>query len=171
MTQIHVVQQDITRMDVDAIVNAANASLAGGGGVDGAIHAAAGPELLAECKTLGGCKPGMAVTTGAYRLPAKIIIHTVGPVWQGGAAKEAEVLANCYKSSLEQARQHRAETIAFPAIGCGVYGYPVHEASRIAIESVLEYIVEHDVFERIAFCCINSDVEDALRRALSIHSL
>lgn len=171
MTQIQVLQEDITRIDVDAVVNAANASLRGGGGVDGAIHAAAGPELLAECATLGGCSPGMAVTTRAYRLPAKMIIHTVGPIWQGGKANEAEVLAKCYESSLEQARQHGAKTVAFPAISCGVYGYPINNASRIAIESVLAFLVHHDVFERIVFCCVNREIEEALRQALCTHSL
>lgn len=171
MTQIQVVEEDITRFKADAIVNAANSSLAGGGGVDGAIHSAAGPELQIECAKLGGCSPGMAVTTGAYRLPAKMIIHTVGPIWRDGAANEAEILANCYKSSLEQARLHQAKTVAFPAISCGVYGYPVHQATRIAIETVLEYLAQHDVFELVAFCCVNKDVKDALQQALSIHSL
>lgn len=171
MTQIQIVNEDITRCEVDAVVNAANASLAGGGGVDGAIHAAAGPELLLECVKLGGCSPGMAVTTGAYRLPAKMIIHTVGPIWRGGNANEADVLASCYRSSLEQASLHQARTVAFPAISCGIYGYPVTEASRIAIESVLNYLAQHDDFEAITFCCVNNDVADALRRALSIHSL
>lgn len=171
MTQIQIVKADITRCKVDAVVNAANASLAGGGGVDGAIHRAAGPELLVECAGLGGCSPGTAVTTGAYRLPAKLIIHTVGPVWRGGGANEANVLASCYRSSLEQASLHQARTVAFPAISCGIYGYPVIEASRIAIESVLNYLVQQDDFETITFCCINDDVEDALRRALSTHSL
>ncbi len=166
LARMEVVEGDITRMAVDAIVNAANSSLLGGGGVDGAIHRAAGPELLAECRTLGGCPTGEARITGAYRLPATYVIHTVGPVWQGGDRGEAELLAACYHNSLEQARQKGVRTIAFPAISCGVYRYPVMEAARIAVREVREFLERHALPETVYLVCFGPEVCRAYRRAL-----
>ena len=145
------VRQDITKMHVDAVVNAANQSLLGGGGVDGAIHYAAGPELLAECRTLGGCRTGEAKITGGYRMPCRYIIHTVGPVYKGGDRGEAELLAACYRNSLKLAEENGCESVAFPAISTGVYGYPQEEATRIAVATVKEYLEEHDMTVFLVF--------------------
>ena len=150
-TKIQIVQGDITREAVDAIVNAANKTLLGGGGVDGAIHRAGGPAILAECRTLGGCETGDAKLTTGGKLPAKYVIHTVGPVYRGGGAGQAEQLASCYRRSLEEAARKRAKSIAFPAISTGVYGYPMEDAARIAIQTVMRYAEEHDDFELVRF--------------------
>lgn len=172
MTQIRVVQTDITTLAVDAIVNAANSSLLGGSGVDGAIHRAAGPELLNECRGLNGCKTGEAKITMGYHLPARHVIHTVGPVWQGGGADEARLLAQCYRNSLRIAHQHQLTSIAFPAISCGVYGYPIDQATMIAINTVCEELKNlEDAFEEVIFCCFSSDVADQYRSALARHAL
>ncbi len=149
--RITVVQADITTLAVDAIVNAANSSLLGGGGVDGAIHSAAGPQLLEECRLLGGCPTGEARLTRGYRLPAQYVIHTVGPVWRGGSHGEADLLASCYRHSLELARTHSISSVAFPAISTGIYGYPLPDAARIAIDEVQRYIADNDTPSQVIF--------------------
>lgn len=167
MTRIELVDGDITQLAVDAIVNAANSSLLGGGGVDGAIHRAAGPELLAECRTLGGCPSGQAKITQGYRLPARYVIHTVGPVWHGGGHGEAGLLASCYRESLRLAREHGCESVAFPAISCGVYGYPLAKASRVAVNTLRESLAEHPLPEKVMLVCFNSEVRAAYEGALA----
>ena len=157
---------DLTREDVDAIVNAANSSLMGGGGVDGAIHRGAGPELLAECRMLGGCRTGEAKITRGHRLPARFVIHTVGPVWRGGRHGEPEMLANCYRNSLKLAVKNRIKTIAFPAISCGAYRYPIEEAAHIAFHTTRDFVATNDDIQKIIFAVWGDDVYEAYRRLL-----
>lgn len=163
--RLGIIQGDITKQPVDAIVNAANPSLLGGGGVDGAIHRAAGPGLLAECRELNGCPTGEARITKGYRLPAKHVIHTVGPVWHGGDQGEPELLANCYRNSLQLAVEHGARSIAFPAISTGVYGYPPEQAARIAWDEVQRFLAENDALEQVLFVCFDGRTQ-AIYRAL-----
>ena len=165
-TEIGLARGDITKLDVDAIVNAANTTLLGGGGVDGAIHRAAGPELVVECQTIGGCRPGEAKITCGYNLPARFIIHTVGPVWRGGGRGEAEVLASCYRNSLQLAVGNGIKTIAFPAISCGVYRYPISEASQIAVETTWEFLANSDKIDKLIFVVATDEIFAAYRRLL-----
>ncbi|HPI72230.1 MAG TPA: O-acetyl-ADP-ribose deacetylase [bacterium] len=160
---------DITRLQVDAIVNAANSSLLGGGGVDGAIHRAAGPGLLQECRSLGGCPTGEARITAGYRLPARQVIHTVGPVYRDGHHGEGELLASCYRESLRLASVSGVQSIAFPCISTGVYGYPKEKACRIAIASVSEWLAGHAQPQTVIFCCYENEDAELYRRLLNIH--
>ena len=161
MNRIEIVRGDITTQPVDAIVNAANQTLLGGGGVDGAIHRAAGPELLEECRKIGGCPPGESRITGGHRLPARFIIHTVGPVWNGGQVGEAGLLASCYTSSLALAREHACEIVAFPAISCGVYGYPLAEAAHVSLVAARDQLEAHPLPRLIRWVMFGEDTYDA----------
>ena len=163
---IEIVRGDITTLEVDAIVNAANESLLGGGGVDGAIHRAAGPELLVECRKLGGCRTGDAKITAGYRLPAAHVIHTVGPVWRGGDAGEDALLASCYRRSLEVALENGLGAIAFPAISTGVYGFPAARAASIAVRTVASFLGETPSISRVVFCCFSEDSAELHREAV-----
>ncbi|HEU5245487.1 MAG TPA: O-acetyl-ADP-ribose deacetylase [Candidatus Udaeobacter sp.] len=166
MGTIELARGDITTFHVDAIVNAANTALLGGGGVDGAIHRAAGPELLAECRTLGGCRPGKAKITRGFRLPARFVIHTVGPIWRGGKHGEPETLANCYRNSLQLAVQNGIKTIAFPAISCGAYGYPIPEAAQTAVKTTQDFLAIEGKIDKVSFVLWSEDIYDAYHQLL-----
>ena len=167
MAVIEVLQGDITKLEVDAIVNAANRSLLGGGGVDGAIHRVAGRSLLDECKTLNGCETGQSKITKGYNLPAKYVIHTVGPVWSGGNKQERELLKSCYYTALELARKNNIKTIAFPSVSCGVYRFPIEEACKIAISTVKEYLNNYDGFEKVIFINPSEDIVEIYEKILT----
>ncbi len=168
-SKITIIKGDITTQDTDAIVNAANSTLLGGGGVDGAIHRAAGPGLLAECAGLGGCPAGEAKTTAAYRLPAKFVIHTVGPVWRGGKSNEEIILANAYRNSLKEAVRVGAKTVAFPAISTGVYRFPPDLAADIAVMAIISFLREHDAIEEVRLVCFSDESAEHHMKALDKH--
>jgi len=167
MGMIEIIQGDITRQNADAIVNAANTSLLGGGGVDGAIHRAAGPELLKECRTLNGCRTGQAKITKGYNLPAKYVIHTPGPIWRGGSNGEPELLASCYRSCLELASEYGCRTVDFPSISTGVYHFPLEKASVIAISTIKAYLDEHPEIERVRMVCFDMGTKKYYDNALA----
>ena len=166
LSNIEIVQGDITTLEVDAIVNAANATLCGGGGVDGAIHRAAGKQLLAECRTLGGCHTGFAKITRGYELPAKYIIHAVGPVWYGGHKNEAALLASCYRECLKLASEYKLSSIAFPALSCGAYRFPLEQACTIAVSEVTRFHVEHDIDMKVIFVSFSEQIERFYQAAI-----
>jgi O-acetyl-ADP-ribose deacetylase (regulator of RNase III) len=166
-SRIDIIRGDITELDVDAIVNAANTTLLGGGGVDGAIHRAAGPQLLEECRTLGGCPTGEAKITRGYNLPARFVIHTVGPVWSGGNRREPEILANCYHNSLRLAARNDIKSIAFPAISCGAYGYPIEQAAEIAFRITRDFLAGDDRIDRVIFVLASDEIVRAYQRQQS----
>lgn len=164
MTEIEILKGDITKLKVDAIVNAANRTLLGGGGVDGAIHRAAGKKLLKECRTLNGCETGQSKITKGYNLPAKYVIHTVGPVWYGGDKSESVLLKSCYITVLTLAKENNIKTIAFPAISCGVYHFPIDKACRIAYDTVTEFINKYNCFEKVIFIDINDSIIEVYKK-------
>jgi O-acetyl-ADP-ribose deacetylase (regulator of RNase III) len=168
MQRVDIVKTDITTLSVDAIVNAANNTLLGGGGVDGAIHRAAGPGLLAECRTINGCLTGDAKITGGYNLPAKYVIHTVGPIWRGGTNDEAHLLASCYSACLKLALEYDMHTIAFPAISCGVYGFPIRPACAIAFTEVRKALQSNTTLKKVIFACFNNNVYNELKQQMEI---
>lgn len=163
--RLQVIEGDITRIRVDAIVNAANETLLGGGGVDGAIHRAAGPELVEECRALNGCAAGEAKITGGYRLPARHVIHTVGPVWRGGTHGEEEILASCYRNALRIAADRGLVSIAFPAISCGIFGYPADRAARVAVRESLRFLERDRTLEKVLLVCFGDDIHEAFQQA------
>lgn len=167
MTELEVIQGDITKIEADAIVNAANKTLLGGGGVDGAIHRTAGKELLEECRTLNGCETGQSKITKGYNLPAKYVIHTVGPVWNGGKYNERELLKSCYQTALELATKYNIKSIAFPAISCGIYHFPIEEACKIAVDAVTEFTTKNDNIEKVVFIDINDKIVNTFKNILN----